>query len=173
MTPDDLRRELEGTHADAFGWALNCCNWVRAEAEDALQASYLKVLDGRARWDGRSSFRTWLFGVVRRTAAERRRGLLRYRERLERWVSGIGSDTRSTEAGAFEQIVRSETNRTLVSTLAQLPERQRQVLHLVFYQDLTIAQAADVMAVSLGTARTHYERGKKRLRELLEGELDR
>jgi RNA polymerase sigma-70 factor (ECF subfamily) len=57
--------------------------------------------------------------------------------------------------------------------MARLPERQRQVLHLVFYQDLTIAQAADVMGVSLGTARTHYERGKKRLRELLEGELDR
>jgi RNA polymerase sigma-70 factor (ECF subfamily) len=37
----------------------------------------------------------------------------------------------------------------------------------VFYQDLTIREAADVLEVSLGTARVHYERGKKRLRELL------
>src|SRR5207302_1267667 len=50
----------------------------RSAAEDALQASYLKILDGRARFDGRASFRTWLFAVVRNTAAElRRRAALR------------------------------------------------------------------------------------------------
>jgi RNA polymerase sigma-70 factor (ECF subfamily) len=52
-----------------------------------------------------------------------------------------------------------------------LPERQRDVLHLVFYQDLTIAQAAEVLGVALGTARVHYERGKARLRALLGGTL--
>jgi RNA polymerase sigma-70 factor (ECF subfamily) len=46
------------------------------------------------------------------------------------------------------------------------------VLHLVFYQDLSIAEAADVMDVGLGTARTHYERGKARLRQLLENKVD-
>src|SRR5207247_11014186 len=70
MSPDALELELEGLHAAAFGWALACCAGDRAAAEDALQASYLKILDRSARFDGRSRFRTWLFGVVLRAAAE-------------------------------------------------------------------------------------------------------
>jgi len=51
--------------------------------------------------------------------------------------------------------------------LTRLSSRQRELLHLVFYQDLTIEQAAEVLHIPVGTARTHYQRGKARLRDLL------
>lgn len=166
MPRPDLERELERVHPAAFGWALSCCAGDRSAAEDALQASYLKILDGRARFDGRSSFRTWVFGVVRRTAAEERR-----RARVRRWLPlsrlVAGAETEDGQEDAETAVVRSEATRRLERALAGLPARQREVLHLVFYQELTIAEAAGVLGVGLGTARTHYERGKAALRRLL------
>jgi RNA polymerase sigma-70 factor (ECF subfamily) len=61
----------------------------------------------------------------------------------------------------------SEIRRNLLRAVAGLSTRQRQVLHLVFYQELTIEEASRVMNISLGTARTHFDRGKRRLREIL------
>jgi RNA polymerase sigma-70 factor (ECF subfamily) len=74
---------------------------------------------------------------------------------------------------AATTVMHSESSARLLATLTLLTERQRQLLHLVFYQDLTIGEAAAVLGISIGTARTHYERGKQRLRELLTVEDDR
>ena len=73
VSDTDRRDELERLHGASFGWAMSCCGHRREEAEDVLQTSYLKVLDGSARFAGGASFKTFLFAVIRRTAAERRR----------------------------------------------------------------------------------------------------
>src|SRR5262249_60507622 len=72
----ELRSQLEKLHPEGYGWALSCCRREPAEAEGILQDVYLKILDGRARYDARSSLKTWLFSVIRRTAAEHRRANL-------------------------------------------------------------------------------------------------
>lgn len=151
----DLRCVLEQHHAASFGWALACCGRDREEAEDVLQASYLKILEGRARFDGRSSVKTWLFGVIRRTAAEERRRRL-FGRRMH--------DSHAMQAPLTYSSDDAISDHPLIAALALLAPRQREVLHLVFYQGLTIEDAATVMRISVGTARTHYERGKQRLR---------
>ena len=169
MSPADLTAELEHLHAAAFGWALSCCGWDRTAAEDVLQASYLKLLDGRARFEGRSSFRTFVLGVIARTAREARR-----RSALRRWLPlaslVLGREAVDGRPDPATALARADETARLVRALGRLSARQRQVLHLVFYEDLTIAEAAIVAGVSLGTARTHYERGKTALRRLLEKE---
>ena len=164
--PPDLRAI---TFASAFAWALRCAGGGREEAEDALHTAYERILDGRAGFAGQSSFRTWLFGVIRRTAQEeRRRGWLRV-ERLRRWFgrNSAGGPERVGADDAGLDLERRETAGRLGEALARLSGRQRQLMHLVFYQDLSVQEAADVLGVPVGTARTHYERGKARLRAVL------
>jgi len=166
MDESSARELLEQHHVAGYGWALSCCSGDPGLAEDVLQTVYLKILQGKARYGGRASFRTWLFSVIRKTAAEERRRSFVRRLRLREYEqqtrqtaphdsSGQGTDP-SGEFSAFQEAI------------AALPKRQREVLHLVFYQDLAVQEAAQVMGVSLGSARTHYERGKCRLRESLQ-----
>ncbi len=162
----ELERELEGLHTQSFGWAMSCCGWRRAEAEEVLQTAYLRVLDGHARFGGRSSLKTWFFGVVRRVAGERRRSfairnaaLLRFRAREPE------PDPTPDPEGLSE---RARAHARLCACLRKLSRRQRDVLHLVFYQEMTVEDAAAVMGIPVGTARTHYGRGKAQLRKLLD-----
>ncbi len=171
MNREDLERELEALHQASYGWALSCCRWDREEAEEVLQTAYLSVLDGRASFGGRSSFKTWLFGVIRYTALDQRRRGLRRLRILRDWLVRNPSD-RPGPADAATTLATSETAARLRAELGRLPARQREVLHLVFYEELSIEEAAGVLGVALGTARTHYERGKRRLRERLGEERD-
>ena len=163
MEISELKAELEKLHPASFGWALSCCGKNRAEAEEILQIVYLKILQGKAVFRGESKLQTWLFAVIRNTAiSERRKQLFRA------LVSKAGADTKS--AGLESELERSEMQQRFQQALARLPARQRETLHLVFYQELTLSEAAEVMDISLGSVRRHYERGKKRLRAALDRE---
>lgn len=166
METDELRAQLEQLHASSFGWALACCRRDHSDAEEVLQIAYLKVLEGKARFNGSASFKTWLFAVIRKTALDQRRKhflrsmiILRAEEHRT-----AGSRVERPDESAY----RSEMQAVFRSALARLPNRQREALQLVFYHDLSLQEAAVVMGVSIGSARTHYDRGKKHLRELLE-----
>jgi len=165
MKPRRLEAQLERLHEESFGWALSCCGHDRTEAEDVLQTTYLKIITGKARYGGRSALKTWVFGVIRRTAQEASRKAAAERRRMIRLVTDEVEDQGSESLDG--SLDRTRIAEALKKAMGSLSDRQRQVLHLVFYQDLTIAEAAEVMGVSLGSARTHYERGKERLRTLL------
>ncbi len=168
MDRSELERTLERLHPESFGWALACSARDRDLAADVLQSAYAQVLAGQARFDGRSTFRTWLFGVIRRSAlAELRRA------RRHRGDVGSAHTVMDRTPGADQTLEVEERRRELLSALEALSPRQREVLVLVFYHDLTIEEASRVMEISLGSARTHYDRGKKALLARLGQEVRR
>ena len=164
MEISELKAELEKLHPASFGWALSCCGRNHADAEEVLQTVYLKILQGKAVYRGESKLQTWLFAVIRKTAmSERRKQWLRTLIPSSGTTSGVHNELESESE-------RSEMQQRFQQALAQLPGRQRETLHLVFYQDLSLSEAAKVMNISIGSARRHYERGKNRLRAALDRE---
>ena len=127
MEISEVKAELEKHHSSGFGWALSCCGRDPSEAEDVMQAVYLKILDGRARYRGESSFKTWLFAVIRKTAAsERRQNFLR------RLILNAGAE-RMPKAPRTEDpavaLERSETHARFQHALAQLPAPTFIIIH--------------------------------------------
>jgi RNA polymerase sigma-70 factor, ECF subfamily len=161
MEISELKAELEKLHPASFGWALSCCRRNHAEAEEVLQTVYLKILQGKAIYRGESKLQTWLFAVIRKTAMNERR------KQWLRTLISIPGTTSEVHSELESESERSEMQQQFQQALAQLPARQRETLHLVFYQDLSLSEAAEVMNISVGSARRHYERGKKRLRTAL------
>jgi RNA polymerase sigma-70 factor (ECF subfamily) len=68
------------------------------------------------------------------------------------------------DTAEMEVEVQTESHEALIQ---MLPERQKEVLLLVFYHNLTLEKAAEVMGISIGSVRTHYDRGKSGLKKLI------
>lgn len=161
----ELERELERLHSESWGWALACCGRDRDLAEEVLQSGYLRIISRRATFNGDSSLKTWVFGVIRWTArTELRRRLFWTKRHTD---SDGANEVADATRGADVTAEQSEQRDRLIHALESLSRRQREVLQLVFYHDMTIEEAARVMKVSLGSARTHYDRGKKSLAQKL------
>lgn len=170
MSEADVQNSLTELHQASFAWAMVCCR-DRERAEEVLQSVYLKVLDGRAAYQGRSSFQTWLFAVIRNAAADQ--GRKRWWSRVLRLEFESLTELADSRDGENRRVDEEDELGMVRAALAELPERQRQVAHLVFYEDLTVAAAADVMGVTVGTARQHYARAKDSLKVLLKSVQDR
>ena len=165
MDRSELEREMERLHRESWVWALACCGRRRELAEEALQFAYLRVLSGQVRFDGRSSLKTWLFGVIRFASIEEmRRSAIADARSVDVETAFALTDP---ALGAQGEAERSEERATLLAALSELSPRQREALQLVFYHDMTLEEAAIVMRVSVGSARTQYDRGKKSLAKRL------
>jgi RNA polymerase sigma-70 factor (ECF subfamily) len=158
-----LAEQLEALHPSSYAWALSCCGRRAEDAEEVLQNVYLKVVEGKARFGGKSSLKTWLFAVIRKTAAEH----FRWRRLRERFHFASSVIDEPPEL----HVQRRETAEQIVRALARLSARQREMLTLVFYHDLTIEEAAEILGVTIGSARVHYQRGKRRMLEQLSKEV--
>ncbi len=154
--PQVTRSALEAIHGQVFGWALSRCNFERAAAEDLMQQAYVELLNGNARFNNKSSLKTFVFGVVQNLARSRFRRLAA-RLRLVRYYEHMPAEVTA-------DVAAEDAMDDVWVAVRQLPERQRDIVELVFCRELTVEEASAVMGVTVGTGRVHYDRAKKALK---------
>lgn len=120
-------------------------------AEEVLQETMMAVWKGAKRFEGRSKVTTWLLGIAKNQAYN----LLRREERGRRLPDTTDrSPDPSSEAALSVQVERAVDG---------LPEAQRDVLHLVFYENLTVRETAELLGIPEGTVKSRMYHARKRL----------
>jgi RNA polymerase sigma factor (sigma-70 family) len=152
------KTSLQKLHGESYLWSLSCCNFDEHMAKDVLQTVYLKIYDGRASYNKKSTLKTWLFSVIKFTSVDFMRKQKTHPEKL--------NDTHQQIAEP-ERITETDNHGLFVSILQSLSGQQREVLTLAFYHDLTLEAIADLLELSIGSVRTHYERGKENFKKRL------
>ena len=136
---------------------------VRAEAEDLTQDICVALPAKLARFEGRSRFSTWLFRVTLNAARDRhRRNATRTRA-----SDGWGDWERDRQD---ENAAEAEAQAWLARVMQGLPPELRETVALTLGEDLTQAEAAEVLGLSEGTVAWRMSEVKKRLRAMARAE---
>ena len=145
-------------HAALFRFAYRLTGSV-ADAEDVVQECFLELLRPSCSYDAtRTELRTYLFGVVRNQC------LKRYRKKAP--VAGPVSEQGSNSTPERE-VLRSELETAVTRAVTALPETQRAVLVLAHYEQMPLAEIAQVMGLDLGAVKSRLQRARANLKETL------
>ncbi|HEV7171926.1 SigE family RNA polymerase sigma factor [Pedococcus sp.] len=141
-------------------------------AEEVVQDAFIAV---HRRWGSlRSADRAAAY--LRRSVVNGARSGLRHRGVEQRYVArqaGGGTASaqridRSTEANPEDRAIDVEATQSMVMALGRLPQRQREVLTMRYYLDLSEAEIADALGISAGSVKAHAHRGLASLRDRME-----
>lgn len=144
----------------------------RVEAEDLAQEVFLKVYSNLKNFQGRASFRTWLYRIALNVCIDhaRRRKLRRMLslESMSEWAQGrLSLRKASVSSSPHGDMEKRDLQTQLQTALAQLPEEFRQPLVLRDMEGLDYDEIASITGTQLGTVKSRIYRGRQRLRELL------
>ena len=117
------------------------------DAADLTQKTFCKVWHSLAKYDGRAAFTTWLHAIAHHVYVDWRRQSNRLDSRSDDWWETCVADGPSP----FDSVVERETAHQLYALVEQLEDDEREIVHLHYYQSLSIQQMADVLGVAPST----------------------
>jgi RNA polymerase sigma-70 factor (ECF subfamily) len=143
----------------------------REDAEDIVQQSFLKAFVHLQKFEGRSSFSTWL------TRIAINQSLMKLRTRRSRelhfdspaatedtqFCAEVAGDDPTPEQVCWQE----ELQRLLASAMSELPVAFREVLHLRAIEERSIQETARMLGLPIGTVKFRGHRGRRKLREVL------
>ncbi|MER2263736.1 sigma-70 family RNA polymerase sigma factor [Methylobacterium oxalidis] len=153
---------LYGRHATAVYRFLVRILRDASRAEDLVSDVFFDVWQQAGRYEGRASVTTWLLSIARFKALSALRA--RSHAELEPEVAEAVPDEADTPETVLQKAGKAEALRRCI---AGLSAEHRMVVDLVYYHELSVEEAAQVLAIPAGTVKTRLFHARKRLSELL------
>jgi RNA polymerase sigma-70 factor, ECF subfamily len=147
-----------------FGLALRRLG-DRGRAEDAVQETFVSVWrSARTYKPERGPGAPWLYGIARNAIVDR--------SRSRNEPAAEAPDEASPDAGPDERAEQAWTQWQVHRALERLPEREREVIALAYWSELSQSEVAAMLGIPLGTVKTRTRSALMHLAELLDGELE-
>lgn len=158
---DDAVRDLYALHGQRlYAYALRLTN-DPATAEDVTQQTLVTAWRTARTFRGEGRLIAWLLGIVHHTAMKALRGSTHYLDEVAEET--VSEDQPSPE----EQAQVRDERRWVRQGLQSLSSEHRAVLELVFYQGLSLNEAADVLKCPIGTVKSRLSYARNHLRGVL------
>jgi RNA polymerase sigma-70 factor (sigma-E family) len=135
-----------------------CLLGERSQAEDAVQDAFLSIYAHWHRLRDRQAAPGYLRAAVINRCRSRMRGRIRERERPPLGLA------EASQASSEEAVVAHEEAGQLVTALRRLPRRQREVLVCRYFLEMSVAETAALLEISVGSVKRHAHRGIEALR---------
>lgn len=137
--------------------------WVRDShhAEDVLQNTFIKIWKGLPDFRGDAKLSSWCF----RIAYNESMSFLRSHQRMK-MVDEVENHSRGSQDKSYTS---SEIEALLLQALNTLPDRQRQVFELRYYEELSYEQIADRLELSVGSLKASFHHARKKIEDHLKG----
>jgi RNA polymerase sigma-70 factor (ECF subfamily) len=161
----------------------------RAVAEDVVQDTWIAVLRGIDRFEGRSSLKTWIYRILMNTAKTRGQR----ESRSIPFSAAAGADEPSVDPDRFldanhqwaggwmlgpgewqtpeEELLQGETRDEILRAIDELPEQQRAVITLRDVEGFPAAEVSELLGVSDGNQRVLLHRARSKVRAAIEKHL--
>lgn len=151
---------VERHYDPLIGYLYRLLHGDRSLAQDIAQETFLRVLRGISRYTHPRPFKSWLYAIATNLARDH------YNRADTRRVAPMPDDELlASDTAADNDLNVIEEARTVIAGLAALPDHQREVIILYFYQDMSLNAIADSLNIPLGTVKSRLSIGVARLRE--------
>lgn len=136
-------------------------------AEDIFQDVFIKVNQKLSTFAGNSSIKTWIIRITINTCKDYLKSAWN-----RRVVPMMDYQEESIISNAdYEDVEKKDTKELIMKTVLSLPAKYKDVIICVYYQDMTVTEAAGVLKIAEGTAKSRLSRARQKLKSILEGRI--
>lgn len=157
--------EIVRRYYDAlFGYLLRLTGGRRALADDLLQETWIRMMRGIAQYQYPRPFKSWLYAIATNQMRNHYASAeMRHTDTVDDAILELPFDDHAIDS----DLIADEDARQVARALAALPDFQREVIVLVYYSDFSLQDAADSLAIPLGTVKSRLSNGIARLRSMM------